>query len=425
MNNKILKTVEKYKMLSYGDSVVAAVSGGADSMAMLSFLLSVKDAYNLSITVAHIEHGIREKESVDDALFVKQFCEDNSLTFRLKTIDAVKEAQESKMGVEEYSRKVRYDFFNSLGCDKIATAHNLSDNAETLIFRLVRGSGLKGAGGIPPVRGNIIRPLIEVSSEEIRRFCNENGINYRVDSTNLSDDYSRNLIRNKVMPLFAEINSSYENVVNSFICDAREDYAYIEKNSESAYKDCFVDNKLSLIKLSQYDNAIKKRVVMLYFEKNGVSIDRLHLDNVCKIIQMPSKVQIKGNVFAVSNKDFLRIADFSSSQNAFTFIKKVLNISEFNKNTVDFYCDYDKINGSVTVRKRKDGDSVKPAGRGCTKSFKKLFNELSVPVEERDFCNVVCDDDGVIGVCGICCDERVKLDSSTENVFTLKLSVED
>lgn len=425
MNDKALKTVEKYNMLSVGDTVVVAVSGGADSMAMLNFLLSVKEKFNLHIIVAHIEHGIRGEESKADAEFVKDYCKKNNVDFKIKHINAPEEAKKASMGVEEYSRKARYEFFYSIPCDKIATAHNLSDNAETVLFRLFRGTGLKGMCGIPPVRDKIIRPFIEISSEEIRAFCRENNIEYRNDSTNNCNDYSRNIIRNEILPLAKKINSSCENSIFGFITNANEDYGFIEDFSNKAYIECLEDNQLNLNKLRQYDKVVIKRVIFKYFDDNGFNLDGIHLNSISEAVLIPKKVQICGTVYAVSNKKFLHIADFGRCKEGINIVKEILNINEFIPKDIDFYCDCDKIVGNVTVRSRQAGDSIKPVGRGCTKSLKKLFNELSVPLEKRDSLGVVCDDLGVIGVIGICADERVKVDFSTKKILSIKLPSED
>ena len=209
MNKKAINTVEKYNMLSKGDRVLVAVSGGADSMALLEFFISIKDKYDLNLCAAHMEHGIRGGESLSDALFVKKYCEKSGVKLYMKSINAPYLAKKAGMGVEEYSRQARYDFFSTIPCDKIATAHNLTDNVETLLFRLARGTGLKGACAIPPVRDKIIRPFIEISSDEIRAWCNDNNIAYRIDSTNKDDTYSRNLIRLQMLPLFQRLNNGY------------------------------------------------------------------------------------------------------------------------------------------------------------------------------------------------------------------------
>lgn len=425
IHNKAENAIKKFNMLSKGDRVVVGVSGGADSMVLLTLLQNIKDNMDLDIIVAHIEHGIRGQESQDDAQFVKSFCESNNIEFHQLSINAVDEAKAADMGVEEYSRKRRYEFFYSFNADKIATAHNLTDNVETVLFRLARGTGLKGMCGIPPVRDNIIRPLIELTSKEIREYCADNKIKYRIDSTNLSNDYSRNLIRNEILPKLELLNSNYQEAVNSLISDINEDYSFIENAVEDAYKLCLDDDKLLINELKNVDTAIAKRVIKKYFFNYGVTLDRLHLLQIARLIDKQSKVQIEGSIYAVSNKKYLRFADMSDNETESEIVKKVLNISEFNNKNVDFYCDYDKIIGDILIRKRMEGDTISPANRNCKKTLKKLFNEYSVPIEKRGSVPVICDDFGVIGVVGYCADERVKLDESTQNILSVKLPSED
>lgn len=425
MNNRIINTISKYNMLSAGDTVLVGVSGGADSMLLLDFFVKNMDKLNIKVKAAHIEHGIRGESSLDDASFVQKYCGHNNIEFNLLSIDAVSEAAASGQGVEEYSRNRRYEFFESIECDKIATAHNLSDNVETVLFRLIRGTGLKGVCGIPPVRGKIIRPLIEISADDIRNYCLDNSIDFRIDETNLSNDYSRNKIRNEILPLFSKINGDYENKLSEFISDSNDDYSFIEKYADEYYSEISIGNKLLLDKLKKLDKAVQKRIVLKYFFEQGIHLDRNHLVSVLNLVNKTGKVQIKGKLFAVADSKYLRFADFTDTQKCFNYITKILNIDEFNEKSVDFYCDYDKINGSVTVRGRKCGDKISPANRGCTKSVKKLFNELAVPVEKRDSVGVICDDLGIIGIAHYCVDERVRTDKNTKRVITIKILAED
>lgn len=422
MNNLINKTIDKFNMLSIGDRVLVGVSGGADSMLLLSHLLAVRNDYGIAVIVAHVEHGIRGQESLDDAKFVEEFCKTNQIEFHLLTIDAVNEAKTLKMGVEEYSRKRRYEFFDSISCDKIATAHNLSDNVETVLFRLARGSGLKGVCGIPAVRGKIIRPLIEINSSDIRNYCDKNNIKYRVDSTNNSNDYTRNFIRNTLIPDFENVNCEFENSFSSFISDANEDMDFITSQAEQAYNLVLCDNMLDIAELSQFHISIIKRVIIKYFLSFNITLDRVHLGNILELMNKNGRIQIKGNFFAVSDGKFIRFADFSSDKNFFSFVSEILKISEFDAKGVDFYCDYDKIIGKAEIRKRQEGDTVNPANRGCTKSLKKLFNELKIPQELRSSIGVIADDAGVIGVIGYCVDERVAVKSDTQNILSVRTS---
>ena len=425
MNNKVLKTVKKYNMLSKGDRVLIGVSGGADSIALLEFFVSVKEKYDLDICVAHIEHGIRGEDSVNDAEFVENYCKRLGVNFYLKTIDAPNLAKKAKMGVEEYSRMARYDFFNTIECDKIATAHNLTDNIETLLFRLARGTGLKGACSIPAVRGKIIRPFIEVSSGEIRKWCNDNNIPYRVDCTNSDSAYSRNLIRLEILPLFEKLNANYQDNIENFISDVNEDYAFIDDYVKSIYPKIVKNNEIDLPKLNELDLSIKKRILIMFFDENGYSLNRIHLQSVIDITLKSGKSQIKENVFAISAKGKIRIAKFNDLNKKDEFVTKILNIDEFKDKNIDFYCDCDKIVGNIIIRAKQAGDRIKPAGRNVSKTLKKLFNESAYPIEKRDKKIVVCDDIGIVGVIGLCADERVKVDCNTAKILTIKLPSED
>ena len=425
MNNKVLKTVKKYNMLSKGDRVLIGVSGGADSIALLEFFVSVKEKYDLDICVAHIEHGIRGEDSVNDAEFVKNYCKKLGVNFYLKTIDAPNLAKKAKMGVEEYSRMARYDFFNTIECDKIATAHNLTDNIETLLFRLARGTGLKGACSIPAVRGKIIRPFIEVSSGEIRKWCNDNNIPYRVDCTNSDSAYSRNLIRLEILPLFEKLNANYQDNIENFISDVNEDYAFIDDYVKSIYPKIVKNNEIDLPKLNKLDLSIKKRILIMFFDENGYSLNRIHLQSVIDITLKSGKSQIKENVFAISAKGKIRLAKFNDLNKKDEFVTKILNIDEFKDKNIDFYCDCDKIVGNIIIRAKQAGDRIKPAGRNVSKTLKKLFNESAYPIEKRDKKIVVCDDFGIVGVIGLCADERVKVDCNTAKILTIKLPSED
>ncbi len=425
--------VEKYNMLSNGDFVVVGVSGGADSMALLSYFLSIKEKYDLRLLVANVEHGIRGKDSFEDTEFVRKFCEINNVDFQSVSINAVKEAKLNSMGVEEYSRLKRYEFFNSFNPDKIATAHNLSDNIETVLFRISRGTSLKGLCGIPPVRDNIIRPLLTCTGEEIRLACRNAEIPYRIDSTNYDDAYSRNNIRQNIMPLFKKLNPSFEKTVFRMIESINEDEAFINSIVDGCYIECYKCNALNVDKLNSYDIAVTKRIIIKYLSSFGIGVDGFHLNEIVALLKSSGKLQISDNNFVVCEKGILRYAKMNQTIDfcKINVNKKIISNDEFLNNCklwckeFDFFCDCDKINGNIYIRGRKTGDTISPAGRNCTKTLKKLFNELGINVESRASVPIVCDDSGIIGVYGYCVDERVKTDSSTKNILLLKILLED
>lgn len=433
ITTKANELVKKFNMLSQNDFVVVCVSGGADSMCLLDYLLSVKNEYNLKLLVANVEHGIRGQESVDDTKFVEEYCKEKNIDFKSISIDAVNGAKEQGMSVEEYSREARYSFFRSFNPDKIATAHNLSDNVETVLFRLSRGTSIKGMCGIPAVRGNIIRPLLNCSGTEIREYCNKNNIPYRIDSTNANNEYSRNQIRNEIIPQFEKLNSSFENNVSRFINSVQEDEECLTQLANKCVDECFKKDALLISKMLTYPVSIQKRAIIKFYDMYGLSLDELHLNKIVELLHKSGRVQISKNYFAISDKKRLRMAIFEENIDFDELIvkKKIISRQEFLNNyellkkEFDFYCDYDKINGNMIFRQRESGDEISPAGRDCTKSLKKLYNEYHIDVEKRDNIPVICDDEDIIGVYGYCCSEKVKIDNTTSSVILIKIYSEE
>ena len=203
MKEKIKRTIATNNLIQNGDKIVLGVSGGPDSIAMLDILYSLKDELNFSIVVCHINHMIRE-EAEEDEKFVKNYCDKKGIEFYSKSIDVQKIANTNKIGVEEAGRNARYDFFNEIlektKSNKIAIAHNKNDKVETIIMNALRGTGISGLKGIEAKRKQYIRPLIDCERTEIEKYCEENNLNPRIDKTNFKNDYTRNKIRNIVIP---------------------------------------------------------------------------------------------------------------------------------------------------------------------------------------------------------------------------------
>lgn len=424
---KIDKTVDKFNMLSRGDFVVAGVSGGADSMLLLSYLLKKRDELGLRLLVANVEHGIRGEESVSDSAFVEGFCRENGVEFECLKINAPALAKKAGEGIEEYSRKRRYEFFESFNPDKIATAHNMSDNVETVLFRLSRGTSINGCCGIPAVRDNIIRPLIELSSDEIRQECREKGIPFVVDSTNSDNSYSRNYIRNVVIPDFERLNPSFERATARFISSCNEDNEFLNGEAEKCFDECFTENALDIEGLKKYHKAVIKRALGRLISKSGIIPDELHLNGVYELLFKRGRYQIKDSLFAISDLKRLRVERLKS-EISFSVMQRAIDVNEFLskykkiEKEIDFYCDCDKIVGSVFVRSRQEGDRIAPHKRNCSKSLKKLFNEMKIPEDKRIYHPVIADSLGVIGVAGLCTDERVAVDENTKNVLLMNIA---
>ena len=206
---QILDTAKKYSMTETGDEVIAALSGGADSVCLLLALNELKETLGIKLSAIHVNHCLRGNESDRDEQFCRDLCGRLRIPLICGRFNVKEEAENRKISTELAARDIRYRFFqeNSSG-KKIATAHTANDNAETVIFNLARGTGTKGIAGIPPVRGNIIRPLINVTRSQIENYLKEKNQEYVTDSTNLTDDYTRNIIRHIVIPVIEQINSS-------------------------------------------------------------------------------------------------------------------------------------------------------------------------------------------------------------------------
>ncbi|HLR36336.1 MAG TPA: tRNA lysidine(34) synthetase TilS, partial [Tissierellales bacterium] len=208
MEGKVLETIRNYNLIDEGDQVVIGVSGGPDSMALLYILLDIKKVIPFNIYVAHVNHGVRGEAANKDEEFVRNICKDLNFPFYSIKVNMYEYAKDHNMTGEEAGRKLRYDFFKKVlkkhGRGKIAVAHNKNDQAETLIMRFMRGTGIDGLKGIPYKRGNIIRPLLEINRDEIEAYIGENKIDTRLDKTNLEPIYNRNKIRLELMPYIEE-----------------------------------------------------------------------------------------------------------------------------------------------------------------------------------------------------------------------------
>ena len=293
--NNVKNTITKYNLIEYGDSIVVGVSGGPDSMTLLSILLKLKEELSLKIYVAHVNHGIRENAKIDEA-YVREFCKKNNIQCFVKKADIIRLSTEEKRGVEETGRKVRYDFFEEVlkitGANKIAIAHNLNDNAETIIMHAIRGSGISGLKGIEPKSGKYIRPLIETSREEIEEYCVNNNLEPRHDESNDDNTYTRNKIRNIVIPyLKEEFNPNIVESLNRMSEIIKEEEGFIQKETRKIFEEIVLtseENKIEYnIKIFNIqERVIQKRLILLGIQEivgNTKGIEKVNIDDIIKL----------------------------------------------------------------------------------------------------------------------------------------------
>ena len=314
MKEEVLKTIKKYNLIESGDKLVLGVSGGPDSISMLNVLREIAEDETIDlkfqIVVSHINHNIR-KEAKEDEEFVKKYCDENNIKFFSKSIDVEKIANNSKIGIEEAGRKVRYEFFDEVlkktNSNKIAIAHNKNDKVETMIMNVLRGSGLLGLKGIEPKRGKYIRPLIEIEREKIEEYCEEKNLNPRIDKTNFDNTYSRNKVRNVVIPYIKqEFNPNIIKTLDRLSELVKEEDTYVEKQVEKAYKEIFIEENneeiiLNLKKFNNYEKVIKSRIVLYTITRlfgSSKGIEKIHIDDILKLCENNI-----GNKFLTPNKN--------------------------------------------------------------------------------------------------------------------------
>ena len=314
MKNIVLETIKKYNLIQNGDRIVLGVSGGPDSIAMLNILNDIRNDERIELTfdivVAHINHMIRE-EALEDERYVKEYCDEKGIEFYSTSIDVQKLANNKKIGTEEAGRMVRYEFFDEVlektNSNKIAIAHNKNDKAETIIMNLMRGSGITGLKGIEEKRGKYIRPLIECDRDEIEKYCEEEQLNPRIDKTNFENDYTRNKIRNVVIPYVKqEFNPNIINTLNRLSELVKEEEEYIEKQVEKSYNDLLVEEKekeiiLDLKRFNIEEKVIKSRLVLYTITKlfnTSKGIEKIHIEDIIKLCS-----NNVGNKYLTPNKN--------------------------------------------------------------------------------------------------------------------------
>ena len=300
-------------LIQNGDKIVLGVSGGPDSMCMLDMMRELKEEKNINfeIYVAHINHMIRE-EAIDDEKYVQNYCLKHNIEFFVKRADVQKIANDKKIGTEEAGRKVRYDFFEEVlqktGSNKIAIAHNKNDKIETIIMHLLRGSGLSGLKGIEPIRDNkYIRPLIECERQEIEQYCEDRKLQPRIDKTNFENEYTRNKIRNILIPYIKkEFNPNIIQTLSRLSEVATDESNYIDLQTQKIYSELLIEksNKQIILKLKEFnqqENVIQKRLVLKTIkELNGSTdrIEKIHIEDIIKLC-----TNNVGNKYLTPNKN--------------------------------------------------------------------------------------------------------------------------
>lgn len=461
MLNRVKKTIDKFKMLEKGDKILAAVSGGIDSVALLNLLMKLKEEYKLDLAAAHLNHSMRGKESKRDFVFVKTLAKNMGIKFIGKTIDVPKIVKKKKGSTQDIARKVRYDFFEETakkyGADKIATGHTLDDNAETVLMRVIKGAALKGLKGIPFVRDKIIRPLMEIERLDIEKYARENSIKYVEDSSNKKTKYFRNKVRLKLLPILQEYNPNIKKELARLAMSVKRDEDYLEQEADKAYKKALSDSDgkkiiLNLNGIKRLPDALKTRIFLKAAERlkgDKLDIYSYHLEDILELIDSnapQSFINLPKNIIVQKEYDRLifakdrqkaegrrqkdvyeRLLNIPGNTNIKEIGKKIkatiIKPSAFsreplaNDNTACF--DYDRLDFPLIVRNFRAGDRFKPFGMNGSKKIKDLFIEKKMPLDLRKKTPIIVSGKEIIWVAGVRRGDAAKVDKNTRKILMI------
>lgn len=442
MLEKIVKLSHKYNMFNSGDIVVCGLSGGADSVCLLLSLCELREKLGIQVEALHVNHCLRGSESDRDEEFCRSLCKKLGVLFTAERCDVSGYAAEKSLSTELAARELRYDIFRRNTQGKLlATAHNAYDDLETVLLNLARGTALKGLAGIPPVRGNIVRPLLAVTRAEIEAFLAERGQDFVTDSTNLSDDYTRNKIRHRIIPLLREINPSLNRTFVSSADSLRDENAYIEAMTDSAENECLSGNKLT--GLAGYDTVIRSRCISRLLVRNKLPVSHERLRECEQILIHGGKLNVSGDIYFISDGTSAELKAIPANEapkeaaallkvgknsifSGVTLICELLGKEEYdkrrdvNKKLTFYVLDYDKIKGEAVLRSRRNGDKIQLCGRDFRSSVKKLINE-KIPPEERSTLHFIEDSEGTVFAEKLGIAQRVAPDGNTKRLFVISV----
>ena len=399
MLNKLLAFNRRYRLMNPGDTVICALSGGADSVALLFSLYLLKDKLGITLEAAHFNHNLRGEESDRDESFVRNLCDRYDIPLHIGSGQILP----GKKGLEAAARDARYGYFQTLE-GKIATAHTADDNAETVLMHLVRGTGLKGLGGIAPRNRNVIRPMLEITRLDVEAFLEEWCLSHITDSSNDTDAFLRNRIRHHVMPLLKAENPRLAENLSAMALNLRQDEEVL---SELAVQDTLP----SVETLKSMAPALRSRALEAFFKKSGVKEpEQSHIELAEKLVfsEKPSaRAAFPGGVTIARSYDRLAVLQPEDTpeeavlpcpgETEFGNYRVICTPAETIKNTATVFTI--RPQGQVVLRCRKSGDAIRLSGG--TKQLKKLFIDKKIPASQRPQIPVISDEAGVLAVCEI------------------------
>lgn len=428
-----------------GETVCIALSGGADSVCLLRCLSDLKQTCGIFVTAVHVNHHLRGAESDRDQQFCQTLCGELDVPLKIISVDVESLAKTQKISIELAARRCRYAAFETIAADWIATAHTASDNAETLIHRLVRGASLHGLTSIPPVNGRYLRPMLDVTRAEVEAYLEAYSQSYVTDSTNLTDQYTRNRIRHQIMPALETLNPSFVRTASHTIRSLSREDDYLSKQAVAAYAACF-DGSHMLTGIAALHPAIRIRCLAKLLEHHELSYDAPLLERLEQLCQHGGRWEIAGNVYAVAKPGMLWIEIIPEPQQTPQPVPLQIGKTRLypgffcraqrmdaaawkkarivHKNFANYYLDYDRIKGDLFLSPRFPGARMRLSGRNFTTLLKKSI-QANVPKERRDTLHLLCDAEGIVWAEFIGIADRVAPRADTAHILCISVQAEE
>lgn len=440
--DKILEDIKKRQLVKSGERIAVACSGGKDSMCLLHYMCTHRDELGIDVCAVNVDHGIREN-SESDSNFVAKYCEKHDIKLYSFKVNAKQFSEDKKLTLEQGARECRYRVFRSLLSkhlvDKVALAHHLQDQAETILLNIFRGTGIAGAGGMDYIRDDMyIRPLLNTSKSEIRAYVERNDIPYVEDETNQDDDFNRNYIRNRIMPLIRYRWSNADNAIASFGSNCRQDEAYIESTISN---DAIVlEEGIARIYSTYfvYQDAYVYRLILRALKAIGMSvnIEKKHLKMIKDMAleaENGTKMSLPNGLTVIKEYNFITFTNRTTkpSNKEYPFIKGKLDISnfglietfmlkKFNIGDYTHLIDLSKLPKDAKWRFRRDGDTFEKFGGG-TNSLSDYLIDKKIPVRLRNLIPVLASGNEILIVAGVEISDKVKVDDNTKTAIGINV----
>ena len=443
VEEKVLLFIAGEKLIEQNDKILVGFSGGADSVFLLSFLKKFQKKFNLSLVAVHLNHNLRGKEADADEAFCRKYCAEQKIPIIVKKKNVKAFAKKNKLSLEEAGREIRYKLFNEVAakeqCTKIATAHHQSDNTETVFLNLIKGSGLNGAAGIPAKRGNIIRPLLGVTKDEILSYLKNKKILFQIDSSNEQNDFQRNYLRNKIVKnLKEEINPKLDEKIFNFSLAVKDVLNFLDSILEES------------LKLIQFDKKGECKIPLSLFEAKHLFLQKAIIANALgKIVvvnahsiegvlgllnkKIGATFQLSDNLIALRDRSFISIKKRQKEIDKEIFIGKdetksvqgtTITLKEVSKKSLIFssdpgveYLSAENLSFPLSIRKWKNADSFYPFGHSKPKRVSKFLTDLKLTIEEKENQLLLLNKSEIVWVIKRRIDNRYAITSDTKKII--------